>query len=209
MKRKYCLHCGTYMWLVAGSLNGYCVVCIKMSAEGGVVLRGLRKCASGFCLNHSDKVLFRGNWCSPCYETRLEKKSLRRLAKAADLVAKGLSSIDDHEGWSKPEVVVNFYKNTSGACMRYDEPCKEDTCRYHVHSDARRDQVALSGDLPVTSSLKLANGGGMTLEAVGMVMGVTRERIRQIEYRASARLAQKLERLGFTSEMVTHFIHRY
>lgn len=49
-------------------------------------------------------------------------------------------------------------------------PCRWITCRYHLsHSEK------------ASCALDVADEGGLTLEEVGELMGVTRERIRQIE----------------------------
>jgi DNA-binding CsgD family transcriptional regulator len=98
--------------------------------------------------------------------------------------------------------LINFHKDTDGACQDLDEPCQETQCRYHIHSDARADQIASIPRQPVTCSLKLADRGGMTLEEVGNVLGITRERVRQIEGKAVKRMDRLLRLSGYTVDML-------
>ena len=88
--------------------------------------------------------------------------------------------------------------------MKVPEPCPDLSCRYHVLSDARECQLSTVGEPIVTCSLKLAGVGGMTLEAIGAVMGVTRERVRQIEKSAIRNLNRSLARLGHCKETLVH-----
>jgi hypothetical protein len=100
--------------------------------------------------------------------------------------------------------LINFRKATDGACMDFEEPCQELQCRYHIHSDARESQIASIPTQPVTCSLKLAGRGGMTLEEIGGALGITRERVRQIEHRAVRRMDRLLRLSGYTVEMLIH-----
>ncbi len=61
--------------------------------------------------------------------------------------------------------------------------CDEIRCRYHLDRDRRRGQ-----QLPGACSLELADEGARTLEQISAILGITRERVRQIETRALGRL---------------------
>jgi hypothetical protein len=70
-------------------------------------------------------------------------------------------------------------------CIDGPRPCPWIGCRYHLGWE-----VSESGSLvemwpgdgpPQSCALDVADAGGHTLEEIGAVMGVTRERVRQIE----------------------------
>jgi hypothetical protein len=91
------------------------------------------------------------------------------------------------------DIRINLYKVTRGTCRRPPGPCPHTLCRYHLADRKNLD------NLPEPCSLVLAEQGGMTLEAVAESLGLTRERIRQIEQRAlkKTRLAIAIEEAGW------------
>jgi hypothetical protein len=96
--------------------------------------------------------------------------------------------------------LFNFYKSTQGRCMQVVEPCSAMTCRYHLHGDAKPCQIAMAPAPIVTCSLKLANEGPMILDEIGMSMGLTRERVRQIEGSALAHLHRNMKAMKLLGE---------
>ena len=69
---------------------------------------------------------------------------------------------------------------TRGDCLAGPRPCPWTGCRYHL------------GPARESCALDLAGRGGMTLDEIGALLGVTRERIRQIEGTALAKLVPAL-----------------
>lgn len=74
---------------------------------------------------------------------------------------------------------------TRGDCVDGPRPCPWTGCRYHLAD------VVRSRTLTETCCLDVAARGEETLDAVGKILGVTRERIRQIEAAALTRLRKK------------------
>jgi hypothetical protein len=76
-------------------------------------------------------------------------------------------------------------------------PCPFVSCKHHLYLDvsARTGAIKLNfPDLEVwemteTCALDVADRGGTTLEEVGAIMNLTRERIRQVEVKGLAKLA--------------------
>lgn len=85
---------------------------------------------------------------------------------------------------------------TRGDCANVPRPCPFVSCSFHLYLDVS----PLSGsiklnhpgkepwDLAETCALDVADKGGSTLEEVGDLIGLTRERIRQMEVRGIAAL---------------------
>lgn len=84
---------------------------------------------------------------------------------------------------------------TRADCERGERPCPFVSCRYNLYVD-----IGASGsiqlnypdkeldEVPHTCALDVADEGGKTLEEVGDLLNVTRERVRQMEERSLRRM---------------------
>ncbi len=74
-------------------------------------------------------------------------------------------------------------------CIDGPRPCPFVSCKYHLYLDVKTDTNSIKLNFPhlevwemeQTCSLDVAERGGMTLEEVGQVLNLTRERVRQVE----------------------------
>ncbi len=81
-------------------------------------------------------------------------------------------------------------------CVEGPRPCPYVSCKHHLYIDvsARTGAIKLNfpdlevWDLGESCALDVADRGGTTLEDVGAIMNLTRERIRQVEVKALAKL---------------------
>lgn len=81
-------------------------------------------------------------------------------------------------------------------CLKMKRPCLFVSCKYHLYLDVNPDTKSIKFNFPgkevwelrETCSLDVADKGGVTLEEVGAIMNLTRERIRQVEMRALQKL---------------------
>ncbi len=78
---------------------------------------------------------------------------------------------------------------TRADCKDGPRPCPFVSCKHHLYLDVsprtgaikfNRPELAVE-DMEESCSLDVADGGGASLEKVGAIMNVTRERVRQIE----------------------------
>lgn len=97
---------------------------------------------------------------------------------------------------------------TREECLSGPRPCPYTTCRYNLFLDVnlgggiRFTHPELEpGQMPESCVLDVvAKEGALTLEAIGGLLGLTRERIRQIEVIALERFRRKAARWSRTDE---------
>ena len=95
-----------------------------------------------------------------------------------------------------PDVEDVIKPKTRAECLGNERPCPFVSCQHHLFLDvsARTGAIKLNfPDLEVwemneTCALDVADRGGTTLEEVGAIMNLTRERIRQVEVKGLAKL---------------------
>jgi hypothetical protein len=80
---------------------------------------------------------------------------------------------------------------TRADCLGGPRPCPWRACRFNLGPDVRG-----GGEPAETCALDVADRGGGTLEEIAVVLGLTRERVRQIERGA----LEKLRGLGVVWE---------
>jgi hypothetical protein len=83
-----------------------------------------------------------------------------------------------------------------GACKDMPRPCPFVSCKHHLYLDVNPETGSIKLNFPdlevwemkETCSLDVADRGGITLEEVGEILNLTRERIRQVEVRGLLKL---------------------
>jgi hypothetical protein len=119
-------------------------------------------------------------------EVRARTISVKRMTKRE--LELGRLLYPDVDGVERPK--------TRADCKGGERPCPFVSCKHHLYLDvsARTGAIKLNfPDLEVwemteTCALDIADRGGATLEEVGAIMNLTRERIRQVEVKGLAKL---------------------
>ena len=100
---------------------------------------------------------------------------------------------------------TDYHKpRTRAECAEGIRPCPYVSCKHHLFLDvsARTGAIKLNfpdlevWDMAETCALDVADRGGTTLEDVGAIMNLTRERIRQVEVKALAKLQALKDMMG-------------
>ncbi|HEY8090499.1 MAG TPA: sigma factor-like helix-turn-helix DNA-binding protein [Polyangiaceae bacterium] len=131
--------------------------------------------------------------------TREQRRSRRKRAiRAKTISVKRMTKRELELGrLLYPDVDDVERPRTRAECSDAPRPCPFVSCQHHLYLDvsARTGAIKLNfPDLEVwemteTCALDVADRGGTTLEEVGAIMNLTRERIRQVEVKGLAKLA--------------------
>ena len=130
--------------------------------------------------------------------TREQRRSRRkREVRARTISVKRMTKRELEMGrLLYPDVEDVARPTTRAECVGNERPCPFVSCKHHLYLDvsARTGAIKLNfPDLEVwemneTCALDVADRGGTTLEDVGAIMNLTRERIRQVEVKGLAKL---------------------
>ena len=93
-------------------------------------------------------------------------------------------------------------------CAGKARPCPYVSCKHHLYLDVNPETGSIKLNFPhlelwqmaETCALDVAERGGITLEEVGEIMNLTRERIRQVEVRGLVKLRMMASSDGITNE---------
>ncbi|MCH2109796.1 MAG: hypothetical protein MK135_10725, partial [Polyangiaceae bacterium] len=105
---------------------------------------------------------------------------------------------------------TDYWKpKTRAECVGGPRPCPFISCKHHLYVDVSPRTGAIKLNFPdlevwelkESCALDVADRGGTTLEDVGAIMNLTRERIRQVEVKALAKL-EALTEMGSLREYV-------
>jgi hypothetical protein len=139
--------------------------------------------------------------------TREQRRSRRkRDVRARTISVKRLSKAELERGrLLYPEDTASLRPKTRAECLDGPRPCPFVSCAHHLYLDVSPRTGAIKLNFPdlevwemtETCALDVADRGGTTLEEVGAIMNLTRERIRQVEVKGLAKLQalQEMESL--------------
>ena len=135
-------------------------------------------------------------------DERKRSKTMSRKEMARELrKRRSLNLIDPEEAELLSELTQNRPKNRSD-CISSPRPCVFVSCKYNLYLDVNPETGSIKLNFPdkeifeleYTCALDVAEKGGITLEEVGEIMNLTRERIRQVETRGLEKVRTETER---------------
>jgi hypothetical protein len=136
---------------------------------------------------------------SPAPVTREQRRSRRKRAvRARTISVRRMTKRELELGrLLYPDVEEVERPRTRADCLEGARPCPFVSCQHHLYLDISARTGAIKVNFPdldvwemtETCALDVADRGGTTLEEVGAIMNLTRERIRQVEVKGLAKLA--------------------
>lgn len=136
---------------------------------------------------------------------RRSRRKRRSRARARTISIRRLSKAELNRGrLLYPE--TDYWKPTTREeCKDMERPCPFVSCKFHLFIDVHPVRGAIKLNFPdlevwemtETCALDVADRSGITLEEVGEIMNLTRERVRQVETAGLAKLEamQEINRL--------------
>ncbi len=128
--------------------------------------------------------------------------NLDRLSKKQREARAVTSSLEDGPDDGKRRLPL-----TRAGCADLPRPCPHVGCRHHLYLDVQAGgnlRLAFAEkepeELEYSCSLDIADGGARILDEMAGVLGVTRERTRQIFERAVKKMRANMEQAGITAE---------
>src|SRR5258707_4819917 len=123
-------------------------------------------------------------------------RSSKRAPRTKTIAMKGLTREEPRIGALMYPPVDIPRPTTRAECRDEARPCPWVACKHHLYLDINPETGSIKINFPDlepwelqhTCALDVAERGGITLEEVGEIMNLTRERIRQVEVRGLLKL---------------------
>ncbi|MFO0599193.1 MAG: sigma factor-like helix-turn-helix DNA-binding protein [Myxococcaceae bacterium] len=124
-------------------------------------------------------------------DERKRSKTMSRKEMARDLRRRRLLGQVDPEEQALLTELQGSRPRSRADCISSPRPCVFVSCKYNLYLDVNPETGSIKLNFPdkeiweleYTCALDVAEKGGITLEEVGEIMNLTRERIRQVETR--------------------------
>jgi hypothetical protein len=157
-----------------------------------------------------------GTASAPAVSRKVRRRSRRTRPRSKTIAMKRLTREELRLGALLNPPIDEPRPRTRGECENDIRPCPWVACKHHLYLDVNPETGSIKINFPdlepwemsETCALDVADRSGITLEEVGEIMNLTRERIRQVEVRGLLKLkmASALESFdGAESTPRSHF----
>ena len=127
---------------------------------------------------------------------RRRSKTMSRKEIARELRRQRAFGLIDPELEATIREIEGSRPRSRAECAGAQRPCMFISCKHHLYLDVNPSTGSIKLNFPdkevweldETCALDVADRGGITLEEVGTIMNLTRERIRQVETRGLLKL---------------------
>jgi len=134
------------------------------------------------------------------------RRRRRDRPRSRTIAMKRLTKEEIRQGAALMPYMIYDKPATRAVCKCGVRPCPYVSCKHHLYLDVNPETGSIKLNFPhlevwemeETCSLDVAERGGITLEEVGEIMNLTRERIRQVEVRGLLKLKMTTDDLDIT-----------
>lgn len=134
---------------------------------------------------------------------KLRRRRRRDRPRSKTVAMKRLTKEEIRQGVALVPFMHYRKPQSRTECSTGIRPCPFVSCKHHLYLDVNPETGSIKLNFPhldvwemgETCSLDVAERGGITLEEVGEIMNLTRERIRQVEVRGLVKLKLTTEDL--------------
>jgi hypothetical protein len=132
----------------------------------------------------------------PATSRKIRRRGRRTRMRSKTIAMKRLTKEEMRVGALMFPPVDEPRPRTRAECKDAPRPCPWVSCKHHLYLDVNPETGSIKLNFPDlevwemkdTCSLDVADRNGITLEEVGEIMNLTRERIRQVEVRGLLKL---------------------
>lgn len=127
------------------------------------------------------------------------RKGRKGLRRSKTLASRRLTREELREANQVLTEMSDARPATRGECIEGPRPCPWVSCKFHLYLDVNPETGSIKLNFPDlevwemadTCALDVADRGGITLEEVGEILNLTRERIRQVEVLGLSKLTDE------------------
>ena len=130
--------------------------------------------------------------------SKSDPKPIVRRSKGKTIAMKRLTKEELRIGALLYPERTYWRPKSRGECANVARPCPYVSCKYHLYLDVNPNTGSIKVNFPerevwelkASCALDVSKQGGITLEEVGEILNLTRERIRQVEVRGLLKLRE-------------------
>ncbi|HEX9621682.1 MAG TPA: sigma factor-like helix-turn-helix DNA-binding protein [Polyangiaceae bacterium] len=138
----------------------------------------------------------RGSYRQPGATPALRRRERKVRSRSIRVARATKGEIERARLRLQEEGLGEFRPRHRSECIDGPRPCPHVSCKHHLYLDVSPQTGTIKLNFPdlevwemtVSCALDIADAGGVRLEDVGVLMNITRERARQIESKALAKL---------------------
>ena len=132
------------------------------------------------------------------------RKGRKGLRRSKTLSTRRLTREEIREADEIITALEGLRPRDRGQCASGARPCPWVSCKFHLYLDVNPETGSIKlnfpdlevWEMPETCALDVAERGGITLEEVGEILNLTRERIRQVEVHGLEKLQLEYKELA-------------